>query len=113
MLTRTTTRRSAVVLTVALVAMLLVALTGSARAAQHRTSAGTGHSAAAAQPGRHTATVPLAPHDHLPWHLDLASTPPADAETRVVAAASLVESPDRSIVAREAVAAVGRAPPAP
>lgn len=113
MLTRTTTRRSAVVLTVALVAMLLVALGGSARAGQHRASAGTGHSLAGAQPGRHTAAVQLAPHDHTPWHLDLASTPPDDAASRADSVALTVEALDTTIVTHETIAAVGRAPPAP
>ncbi|MCW2839554.1 MAG: hypothetical protein JWR55_1037 [Aeromicrobium sp.] len=111
MLTRTATRRSAVVLTVALVAMLLVALSGSARTGQHRTSAGNGHSVASPIPGRHTATVPLAPHDHTPWHLDLASTPPADALVAVAGAGVPAQHHDTSIVMRDAVVAVGRAPP--
>ena len=59
MLTRTATRRSAVVLMMALVAMLLVATGGSARATQQaRTSAGTGHVTAAPHHGRQAASIP-------------------------------------------------------
>ena len=112
MLTRTTTRRSAFVPTLALVAMLLVALAGSARAAQHRVSAGSGQSVAGPHLGRHAAVVPPASHDHGPWHLDLGSTPPDDDVTPGATFSTVVERADTSGVSHESVAAVGRAPPA-
>jgi hypothetical protein len=112
MLTRTATRRSAVVLMMALVAMLLVATGGSARATQARTSVGTGHAAAAPQHGRQTAAIAPAPHDHAQQHLDLASTPPADDASPAPRVDGRVEARDGSFVAGTTVTAVGRAPPA-
>ena len=113
MLTRTTTRRSAVVLTLALVAMLLVALAGSARAAQHRVTAGSGQSVAGQHLGRHAAVVLPASHDHGPWHLDLGSTPPDDAVALAATVSDVVDQADTTAVTRGSIVAVGRAPPAP
>lgn len=112
MLTRPTTRRSAVVLTLAMVAMLLVALAGSARAGQHRVTAGSGQTAAAKHLGRHAAIVLPSAHDHGPWHLDLGSTPPDDDAAPVATISDVVDQADTTAVARGSITAVGRAPPA-
>jgi hypothetical protein len=112
MLTRTATRRSAVVLSLALVAMVLVALSGSARAAQHRVSAGNGQSIAAPHPSRQAVVVPAATQDHQPWHLDLDAALLAVAEPHGHVLVSAVTAHDLSIVSHETVPAVGRAPPA-
>jgi hypothetical protein len=113
MLTRTATRRSAVVLMMALVAMLLVATGGSARATQQaRTSAGTGHVTAAPQHGRQAASVaPTAP-DHAQLHLDLASTPPDDVASPAAVVDERVATHPGSHHEAVAVTADGRAPPA-
>jgi hypothetical protein len=112
MLTRTTTRRSAVVLALALVAMLLVALNATARAAQHRVSAGNGQSIASPHPARQAVVVPAATDDHQPWHLDLGATPPASADAYAQVVLPVTATHDGSIVTHETVPAVGRAPPA-
>lgn len=112
MLTRTTTRRSAVVLSMALVAMFLVVLAGSARAAQPRTAAGPGHASPAPQQGRHTTAVAPVPHDQTPWHLDLASTPPITVEPTIVLVGEHFSTDTVSFLTTDAIPAVGRAPPA-
>jgi hypothetical protein len=113
MLTGTATRRSAAVLLMALVAMLLVATGGSARATQQaRTSAGSGHVASAPQHGRQAAAIPPAAHDHAQLHLDLAVIPPVDD----VAPTATVDEPVGSHETAHRAAATttvdGRAPPA-
>ncbi|MBD8606108.1 hypothetical protein IFT73_04510 [Aeromicrobium sp. CFBP 8757] len=114
MLTRSATRRSAVVLMMALVAMLLVATGGSARATQQaRTSAGTGHLTAAPQHGRQAASVPPASHDHGHLHLDLATTAPDDVASPAAVVDEPVATHDASHVAAATVTVEGRAPPAP
>jgi hypothetical protein len=112
MLTRTTTRRSAAVLMMALVAMLLVATGGSARAAQARTSAGTGHAASAQHHGRQVTTVAPSSHEHSQLHLDLASTPPDDHASPSPRVADRVTAHIASHVTATTVTADGRAPPA-
>ncbi|MET1039208.1 MAG: hypothetical protein ABW075_13120 [Aeromicrobium sp.] len=112
MLTRTATRRSAVVLSLALVAMLLVALSGSARAAQHRASAGNGQSIAAPHPSRQAVVVPAATQDHQPWHLDLDAALLERVTPHGHALVSVVTTHATSLVTHESVPAVGRAPPA-
>lgn len=112
MLTRTTTRSSAVVLTMALVAMFLVVLAGPARIAQARVSAGPGQANPAPQPGRHTTAVVPAPNDQSMWHLDLASTPPIIVETATAIRGEHVTTDAASLLTTDAIAAVGRAPPA-
>lgn len=98
----------------ALVAMLLVATGGSARATQQaRTSAGTGHLTAAPQHGRHAASVPPASHDHGHLHLDLASTAPDDVASPAAVVDEPVATHDASHVAAATVTVEGRAPPAP
>jgi len=111
MLTRTATRRSAAVLMMALVAMLLVATGGSARATQARTSAGTGHVAAVPHAARQVAAVPVAPGDHAPVHLDLTSTPPVEASSAGAPGRVPALVPHVSHVPVDVVTAVGRAPP--
>jgi hypothetical protein len=113
MFTRTTTRRSAAVLMVALVAMLLVATGGSARAVQARTSAGTGHAAATPHHGRQVTAVAPSSHDHSQLHLDLASTPPDDRVLPSPRVDGQVSAHTASHVAATTVTADGRAPPAP
>jgi hypothetical protein len=112
MLTRTTTRRSAAVLMVALVAMLLVATGGSARAVQARTSAGTGHTAAAPHHGRQVTAIAPAAHDHSHLHLDLASTPPAEDLSPSSHVRDRVVARGAAHIAATTVTADGRAPPA-
>jgi len=111
MLTRTAARRSAAVLMVALVAMLLVAAGGSARAAQARVSAGTGHATAAPHSGRPVVALPATSNDHVPLHLDLASTLPVDAPVTVLVVDDRVRADDESYLAGDLVTAVGRGPP--
>ena len=113
MLTRTATRRCAAVLMMALVAMLLVATGGSARAAQPRTSAGTGQAVAPPQHARQVAAIAPAAHEHVQIHLDLASTPPADGSPAPVRAAERTTTADASHVAAAEITVDGRAPPAP
>lgn len=111
MLTRTTTRRSAAVLMVALVAMLLVAVGGSARASQARVSAGTGHASATPPSGRQVAALPSAPSDQAQLHLDLASTPPIDLPTPVSVVADRGTAGNAAYLPGDGVTAVGRGPP--
>ncbi|MFC5678504.1 hypothetical protein [Aeromicrobium endophyticum] len=112
MLTRTATRRSAAVVMVALVAMLLVATGGSARAVQARTSAGTGHVAGTPHHGRQVTAVAPSSHDHSHLHLDLATTPPDDQASPALIVADQVPAHADSYVAAATVTADGRAPPA-
>lgn len=97
---------------VALVAMLLVATGGSTRAAQARTSAGTGQASAAPHLVRQAASIAPESLDHTQLHLDLASTPPAGALIETHEMADDVDGTDGSVVDRATVTAVGRAPPA-
>ena len=97
----------------ALVAMLLVATGGSARATQQaRTSAGTGHVTAAPHHGRQAASIPPVLHDHGHLHLDLASTPPDDTTSPATVVDAPVATPDASHVDAATVTVEGRAPPA-
>lgn len=111
MLTRTTTRSSAVVLAMALVAMFLVVLAGSARVVQTRASAGPGQASPAPQQGRQTSAVPPTSQDQSMWHLDLASTPPINVKTPPVISAEHITVNAVALLAADAIAAVGRAPP--
>ena len=97
---------------VALVAMLLVATGGSARAVQARTSAGTGHVTGMPHHGRQVAAVAPSSHDHTHLHLDLASTPPDDDVSPSPGVGDRVSPHDASHVAAVTVTADGRAPPA-
>ena len=112
MLTRTATRRSAVVLMMALVAMLLVATGGSARATPSRSSAGTGHVAGTPHHGRQAAVVAPSAHDQSGLHLDLASTAPDDDAPAGEQPGDRAAGDDTSYVAGTTITAVGRAPPA-
>ena len=96
----------------ALVAMLLVATGGSARAAQPRASAGTGQAAAATQHGRQVAAVTPAAHEQVQIHLDLASTPPVDDAPAPVRAVERTTAAGASHVAAAEITVDGRAPPA-
>ena len=97
----------------ALVAMLLVATGGSARATQQaRTSAGTGHVTAAPHHGRQAASIPPVLHDHGHLHLDRASTPPDDTTSPATVVDAPVATPDASHVDAATVTVEGRAPPA-
>ena len=98
---------------VALVAMLLVATGGSARAVQARTSAGTGHVSATPHHGRQVTAIAPSSHDHSHLHLDLASTPPDDDVSPSPSIDDLVSARAESHVAATTVTADGRAPPAP
>lgn len=100
-------------LLVALVAMLLVATGGSARASQARSTAGTGHVGVAQHHGRQAAAVPPASHDHSHLHLDLGATPPGEHDAISPRVDEQPVAADVSQVAGTAVVAVGRAPPAP
>jgi hypothetical protein len=97
---------------VALVAMLLVATGGSARAVQARTSAGTGHVTGTPHHGRQVAAVAPSAHEHSHLHLDLASTPPDDDASPAVVVADRVVARGDVHVAAATVTADGRAPPA-
>jgi hypothetical protein len=97
---------------VALVAMLLVATGGSARAVQARTSAGTGHVSATPHHGRQVAAVAPSSHDHSHLHLDLAATPPHDDVPPTPRVSDRVSARASSHVAAATVTADGRAPPA-
>jgi hypothetical protein len=97
---------------VALVAMLLVATGGSARVAHARTSAGTGHASAMPHSGRPVAALPATSPDHAPLHLDLASTPPADALAKVLVVIDEGPGDDESCLPGDLATAVGRGPPA-
>lgn len=112
MLTRTTTRRSAVVLAMALIAMFLVVLAGSARVAQVRVNAGPGQASPEPQQGRQAAAVTPAPADQSIWHLDLASTPPAAFDGTSTLSSEHFTADAVSILTIDAIAATGRAPPA-
>jgi hypothetical protein len=96
---------------VALVAVLLVATGGSARAAHSRTSVGTGHASATPTGGRQVAAVPLPAHESVATHLDLATTPPVDLPMPVGVAVDLAQDAALSYVPADVVTAVGRAPP--
>ena len=97
---------------IALVAVLLFATGGSARAAHQRVSAGTGQSSASPHHGRQVDTAAPSIHDQQSHLLDLASTPPASSSAPDdVRAEATVVSPDSQLPA-ESVTAVGRAPPA-
>ena len=98
-------------LMMALVAMLLVATGGSARAAQSRVSAGTGHASSTPPGGRPVAALPAVPSDQTPIHLDLASTPPVEPAVPVVLADVPAVRDEASHLAGDAVPAVGRGPP--
>lgn len=113
MLTRTATRRSAVVLLMALVAMLLVATGGSARATPSRSSAGTGQVIGTPHHARQAAIVVPSSHDQSALHLDLASTPPDDDPASTASPDDRAVGDDGSQVAGTTISAVGRAPPAP
>lgn len=112
MLTRSATRRSAVVLMMALVAMLLVATGGSARATPSRSSAGTGQVSGTPHHGRQAALVAPSSHDQSALHLDLASSPPDDDPTTDGRPDAEVVGDDTSQVPGTTITAVGRAPPA-
>lgn len=96
----------------ALVAMLLVATGGSARAAQPRTSAGTGQATAAPLHGRQVAAIAPAAHEHVQIHVDLASTPPVDGAPAPVRAVERTTAASVSHVAAVEITVDGRAPPA-
>lgn len=112
MLTRTATRRSAAVLMVALVAMLLVATGGSARATPARMSAGTGHSVASPHPGRQVAAAAPASNDQVHVHTAVASTPPAVDPAAAGPSVIPVAEHVTARVSTDLVTAVGRGPPA-
>lgn len=112
MLTGTATRRSAVVLAMALIAMFLVVLAGSARVAQNRTGAAPGHASPAPQQGRQAAAVAPAPPDQSVWHLDLASTPPIGFTATSAVGSEHFTADAVSILTIDAITATGRAPPA-
>ncbi|MRJ77096.1 hypothetical protein GEV29_11135 [Aeromicrobium sp. SMF47] len=114
MLMRSAARRTAAVLMVALVAMLLVATGGPARGAHQRVSAGTGHATAAGvQSGRHLdVQAPTPQHDQASHLLDLASTPPSPAPQRVDAGWTTLTTDTATYVGADAVTPTGRAPPA-
>lgn len=95
----------------ALIAMLLVAVGGSPRGAQHRVSAGAGNSIAAPHPGRHVAAVAPSANDQVPWHLDLATTPTVEVPKPSTTVADQGNGDTTTYVGSHAVAEVGRAPP--
>ncbi len=98
---------------VALVAMLLVATGGSARATPARLSAGTGHTVAVPHAGRQVAAVGPTSTDQAPQHVDLACTPPAPVEVAPSPVGGQAAGQDGSWLSSETVTAVGRGPPAP
>ena len=105
-------RRSAAVLMVALVAMLLVATGGSVRATPARLSAGSGQAVAAPHTGRHVAAVVPTSSDQAPQHVDLASTAPDAAAPAPEVVDEQAAGHDRSRLSSDHVTAVGRGPPA-
>nr|MCW2727935.1 hypothetical protein [Aeromicrobium sp.] len=96
---------------VALVAALLVAAGGTARAAQPRVSAGTGQAGTAPQAGRHVATHPSSSYDLAALHLDLASTGPVDVPAPAGPAVEHIDGGAASFVSGDSIAAVVRGPP--
>lgn len=111
MFTRATTRRSAVVLALAMVAMFLVVLAGSSRVAQTRAAAGPGQASPAPQQGRQAAAIPPAPPDQSVWHLDLASTPPIAFTATSVVGSEHFTADVVSVLTLDPITATGRAPP--
>lgn len=96
----------------ALVAMFLIVMAGSARVTQGRSGASAGHASPAPHQGRQAASVAPAPHDQSTWHLDLASTPPVRFHTAVVIGGEHIAADAVSFLTTDAITAVGRAPPA-
>jgi hypothetical protein len=107
-------RRTAAVLMVALVAMMLVATGGSARTVQHRVSAGTGHAAAGVPTGRSVDVKAASPQQHQQTShlLDLAATSPSPAPSRVDVGWTTVTHDTATYVGTTSVTPTGRAPPA-
>jgi hypothetical protein len=95
----------------ALVAMLLVATGGSARAAQSRTSVSTGQVSPPPTGGRQVAVVPLTGHDVVVSHLDLDSTPPTEAPLAPQLVRDTVADERPTSVPGDLISPVGRAPP--
>lgn len=112
MLTTTTARRTAAVLMATLVAVLLVATSGSARASEQTTDAGTSHAGQDHHAVRHAAITVQQTPDRPGAHLDLASTPPVAAPAVGAATAPVVDGADDVRPGTTVVSPVGRAPPA-
>ena len=113
MLMRSAARRTAALLMIALVAMLLVATGGSARGSQHRVSAGTGQAVAAPHTGRQVDIPAPAQHDQTSHLLDLTSTPPTTDDSVRTSTVVAADAHPASYVDADGVTPTGRAPPAP
>lgn len=97
----------------ALVAMLLVATGGSARATQHRVSASTGQAAAAPQPGRQADVQAPVQQDQPAHVLDLVATSSSRDVERPVTSWTTVTAEATPFTGTRGVTPTGRAPPAP
>ncbi|CAN5290812.1 hypothetical protein BH09ACT10_BH09ACT10_25810 [soil metagenome] len=99
-------------LMVALVAMLLVATGGSARASQQRVTIGTGHVSSVPHASRHAYVVAPSHHDHGPLHLDLDATLPSSPAGPTDSGTYDTGPVTDAHGAARAITPLGRAPPA-